>query len=348
MGHRRTSQGRPHLSKHRPRACSGRILPNQAFVPDTVCRLAGSANLIGSCSGRLSQAILDHDTPYLFEHLVRSFSLQGISDRAAWTYMESHGQPRWHDLQRATLQSPACPKLHTYWSFQGCGYRKALKTCAEPSTLSKCSLPRHEFRNGRLNQTAYSLYLFIRDVAAGDLVEWINYSLGAASSGSSRHRGHRMRVALIEPLRNVYGVSDKLLNMALADILLAAPPGNPLWLETGSNTVAIDTLVHNFLARTGLLLELGVVHSYGPACYSERGCSDVIGRIATRIDASKINSAYPRFFPRFVQHAIWRYCAQSELNICNGNNIDDRSRCQNKDCPLSSGCERLALHWMRT
>lgn len=67
---------------------------------DTVCRLAGSDGLIGSNTGRLAQAILDRDTPYLFEHLVRSFSLQGISDRAAWTYMENHDQPGWQDLRR--------------------------------------------------------------------------------------------------------------------------------------------------------------------------------------------------------------------------------------------------------
>ena len=185
---------------------------------------------------------------------------------------------------------------------------------------------------------------FIRDVAAGDLIEWIDRSLTEATSGSSRNRAEIMRLALVEPLRNVYGVSDKLLNMALADILLAAPPGNPLWLETGSTMVAIDTLVHNFLVRTGLAFKLGVTHSYGSACYSEHGCAEVIRSIARRIDASQFDSTYPRFFPRLVQHAIYRYCAQSELNICNGNNIDDRSRCQNKDCPLFSRCDRLVLH----
>ncbi|WLA64700.1 hypothetical protein [Bradyrhizobium diazoefficiens] len=70
---------------------------------DTVCRLAGSGDLIGPKTGRrLQQAILDHDTPYLFEHLVGSFSMQGISDRAALTYMESHDRPSWRDLQQAT------------------------------------------------------------------------------------------------------------------------------------------------------------------------------------------------------------------------------------------------------
>ncbi|MEH2489454.1 hypothetical protein [Bradyrhizobium sp. AZCC 2230] len=66
---------------------------------DTICRLAGANNLIGSETSRLQQAIVDRDTPYLFEHLVGSFSLQGISDRAALTYMENHDRPSWRDLQ---------------------------------------------------------------------------------------------------------------------------------------------------------------------------------------------------------------------------------------------------------
>jgi len=42
-------------------------------------------------------------------------------------------------------------------------------------------LPKHNLRNGRLNQTAYSLFLFIRDIADGDLVGWIDGQLQAAN-----------------------------------------------------------------------------------------------------------------------------------------------------------------------
>ena len=40
-----------------------------------------------------------------------SFSLQGISDRAALTYMDNHDRPTWQDLEQATSRPPACPKL---------------------------------------------------------------------------------------------------------------------------------------------------------------------------------------------------------------------------------------------
>lgn len=319
-------------------------LPGHMWVVETICRLAGSDNLIGPKTGRLQQAILDRDTPYLFEHLVRSFSLQGISDRAAWTYMENHGQPTWRDLQRVSSRPPACPKLRGYWTFYGCGYRKAARTCAEPGTISRCSVPRHALRNGRLNQMAYSLFFFIRDIADGNLVDWIDRSLSQAHFGSAKNRVRRMRRALVEPLRNIYGVSDKVLNMTLADVLLAAPASKPQWRETGFSMIAIDTLVHNFLYRTGIQSRLGAKHDFGPACYATDGCDDIVRRLAGQVDARQFNSDYPQNFPRFVQHAIWRFCAQSELNVCNGNNIDDRFRCDNKDCPLFHRCKRAALH----
>ena len=42
------------------------------------------------------------------------------------------------------------------------------------------------------------------------------------------------RNALIEPLRNVYGVSDKVLAMALSGILIGAADVRPKWLEVGA------------------------------------------------------------------------------------------------------------------
>ena len=300
------------------------------LLVDTICRLAGADDLIEPGTGRLQQAILDRDTPYLFEHLVRSFSLQGISDRAAWTFMENHDQPSWRELQKATSRPPACPKLRGYWTFCSCGYQKAARTCAEPGNSGEMFCTSPALRNGRLSRMNVSLFFFIRDVTDGNLVDWIDRSLAQASLGTSRDRVARMRCALIEPLRNVYGVSDKLLNMSLADTLLAAPASKPLWLETGASMIAIDTLVCNFYIEQEFCAKRGWSTLTGRACYAENGCADVIRTLARQIDAQQFNPNYPRNFPRWVQHAIWRWCAQSELNICNGNNIDDRFRCATK------------------
>ena len=45
-----------------------------------------------------------------------------------------------------------------------------------------------------------------------------------------------------------------------------------------------------------------------------------------------------------MQSAIWRYCAENGLGVCNGNRIDDNARCDNAHCQLFRRCDRVALH----
>ena len=255
--------------------------------------------------------------------------------------MEQHGRVTWHEIERALATKPRCPKLQSYWQFYDCGYHKTSGTCTEPDHVACCPLPTHVLRNGRLNQTAYSLYLFIRDIADNDLVAWIETQLASEANADANRLG-RMRDALLEPLRHVHGVSDKVLSMALSVLLLAAPRKMKLWAEVGVSMIAIDTLVHNFLVRSGILRRLEADHAYGPACYQPNGCADIIQMVANEIDARQVNLRFPRTFPRFVQHAIWRYCAENGLGVCNGNRINDDDRCDNVYCQLRRMCDRVA------
>ena len=132
--------------------------------------------------------------------------------------------------------------------------------------------------------------------------------------------------------------------MALSRLLLAGDPRRRHWVEAGTVMIAVDTLVHNFLHRTGILDRLDAAHAYGARCYRPKGCAAIIERIAAEIDARRFNRAFPANFPRFVQHAIWRFCAQSGLNECNGRRIDDRLRCTRKECPVFRRCDRIALY----
>jgi len=204
-------------------------------------------------------------------------------------------------------------------------------------------LPTHSLRNGRLNQSAYSLHLFLRDIANNDLVGWIEAQLASAAAPADANRIGRMREALLEPLRHVHGISDKVLSMALSVLLLAAPKDMNLWAEVGASMIAIDTLVHNFLVRTGILRRFNADHAYGPSCYQPNGCADIVQAVANEIDASQFNPRFPAIFPRFVQHAIWRYCAENGLDVCNGNRIRDESRCDNVYCQVRAICDRVAL-----
>jgi len=288
------------------------------------------------------RAVQDRDTPALFDWLIELLSFQGVSDAVAAGYIAQHGTARWADIAEGLSHRPPCPKLAGYWTFDGCGYRKTADTCAEPRHFSACPLPRYPLRNGHLNQMAHSLFLFIRDAADGDLVRWIDHQLQAADSLSAGQVAP-LREAVVGPLRNVHGLSDKVLAMAFSFLLFAGGKRRPLWAKTAANLVAVDTLVHNYLHRTGILQRFCADHLYGEACYRPGGCAGIMDLVAAHIDARQFNPSFPAVFPRFVQSAIWRYCASNGLDVCNGNRINDSARCANTQCQLFQRCDRIVL-----
>jgi hypothetical protein len=314
-------------------------------IVDRICSVTGSIDFTNELQvgGSRLRRILDRrDNVGLFNWLVEAFSHQGVSDQLADGYMRRNGRLTWAHVSARVATGVVCPKLNSFWQFEDCRYSKSTGLCAEPQFRPSCKLPNAVLRNGRLNQLGYSLFLFIRDVADGDLIGWIDERLRheAANSEDPIAVG---RTAIIEPMRNVFGVADKVLMMAFADLLMSAPARYPGWFEVGAAMIAVDTLVHAFLTRTGVLQQLAHEHPYGPACYQKHGCADVIRTIAGHIDCRKYNPAFPANFPRFVQHAIWHYCAQSGMDVCNGNRIDDRQRCHNKGCHIYSICSRKSL-----
>ncbi len=311
-----------------------------------VCCLAGSASFLDDlrteASGDLQSRMLDSNAA-AFDWLIEAFSYQGVSDRAAAEYIERHGTVTWMELEQAFAKNPSCPRLQSYWHFKGCRYDKTSGTCAEPEHIHRCPLPKHKLRNGRLNQTAYSLFLFVRNLAQDDLLQWIDQQLATRQDGDREDRRTQMSEALIGPMRNIFGVADKVLTMTLSNMLLAASADRPLWHQVGADMITVDTLVHNFLHRTGIARRFDAEHAYGALCYRPNRCAAIIRAVATRIDARQFNRSFPASFPRFVQHAIWRYCAQDGLNICNGNRVNDRRRCQNSYCRLFGRCDKRQL-----
>jgi hypothetical protein len=337
-----------HLKNPKIQNNQGSGIDHAVRLIHAICGLAGSPTLIDEMrreprTEKVRAAIRNRDTSPIFDWVMAALSYQGISDQVAYDYMEKHGRARWRGIKQGLDRGASCPKLKSYWQFHDCRYDKVSRTCAEPDHISRCSLPNLDLRNGRLNQTAYSLFLFIRDIADGDLIGWIDRQLKTADGPASPDRLARMRASLIEPLRQVYGVSDKVLTMALSCILLGAPKRMEHWIEVGGSMIAIDTLVHNFLHRTGILHRFNANHQYGVACYQPGGCADILQTVAEHIDARQFNPSFPKVFPRFVQHAIWRYCSQSGLDVCNGNRIDDSCRCGNMDCRVRPMCDRVAL-----
>lgn len=145
----------------------------------------------------LAQAIASGHTAPIFDWLLTTFSFQGISDRVARDYIAKHGAATWSSIGAGLTSMPSCPKLRAYWAYEGCRYDKGSFSCSEPDHIDACPVPRPRLRNGRLNQTAFSLFLFVRDVAGGDLIGWIDDQLSAPGTSASRQE------ALLGPLRNV-------------------------------------------------------------------------------------------------------------------------------------------------
>src|ERR1700729_44741 len=162
-----------------------------------VCHIVGTTAFIdeaglGPDGKNLRKAIRTRNTAAVFDHLVAALSYQGISDEVAKNFMDRHGLASWHVIESALRRRPSCPKLKTYWHFHDCRCNKSRYTCAEPAPLADCPLPRTWLRNGRLNQTAYSLCLFVRDVAKADLVGWIDRRLEVPNEPSGPNQLRRM------------------------------------------------------------------------------------------------------------------------------------------------------------
>jgi len=335
----RQSKSRPaaaQVAKRNPAALAHAV----GLIYQTCC-LAAAPELIGTTANpAMAKAIAKNDTAALYDMLVASFSYQGTSDVVAYNYMQRHGTPTCRRIE-AELKHVSCPKLGSYWQFDQCRYEKTKQTCSEPDHFGCCPLPTHMLRNGRLNQLAFSLYLFIRDIAAGDLVGWINRQL--ATVPAPAYSTVARQEVLIGPLRNVYGVSDKVVAMALSGLLIAGSKRYPAWLEVGVGMVAVDTLVHNFLHRTGILDRFDASHPYGTRCYGPGGCADILQVVSRHLDAREFDPAFPAAFPRFIQSSVWRYCAIYGRDVCNGNRINDRLSCANIHCQIHGICDRIPL-----
>jgi hypothetical protein len=242
---------------------------------------------------------------------------------------------QWADIEHSLKRANLCPKLASYWTFHGCGFRKEAYSCAVPSRLPHCIVVALPMRNGRLAQGAVSLFLFLRDVCDGDFIGWIDKNLSQSTKANA--------APIIDAMRHIHGASDKVLSLALVSLLLGGRPEDEVWRAAGVRLVVIDTLLHNWLHRTGMLNDLDAQHPYGSKCYAPNGCAEIIQHAAELIDARRYGTDNPRTFPRLVQTAIWRFCAADAFDICNGNRIDDRKPCPGDCCPVAHSCNRVAL-----
>ena len=230
-----------------------------------VCRIAHPTHeftLSGSlfATQQLKRALRKGDNAVVYDWLMTVFSYQGIADKAAETIIARDGNATWAKIDDSLRGKHTCPKLRGFWRFESCGFSKSHQRCNSSQHYAECPLPRLPLRNGALNQLAYSLYFFFRDVADGDFLTWLGSRIRMASEGGYAN----LENALITPLRVVHGISDKVISMALSDLMLASP--NPVWRRLGAEFVVVDRLIHNFMHRSGILRRHDCEHPYGLAC----------------------------------------------------------------------------------
>jgi hypothetical protein len=71
-------------------------------------------------------------------------------------------------------------------------------------------------------------------------VAWIDDRLAQADDPAAPDRLGAMAAALIGPLREVYGVSDKVLAMTLS----GAGEGRPGWVQVGGSMIVVAAFKH--------------------------------------------------------------------------------------------------------
>ncbi len=305
------------------------------FVADVQARMAKNG---------VAAAVHAHDTGALYRWIVSLCRLVGVSDQAADSFAAGRADVTWNDVTAALTRAPLCRRLQSHWHFVGCGYRKGLPTCAEPTLLPACPLPTLDLRKGALNVGAFGLALFLRDVASDDLVGWLDNRLEDADSvGDNPARARRLRDAVALPFAQVAGIGPKLANMILADLLIGSDPGRERWINAGGAMIAVDSLVHALLARTGIIDARGLRHAMGPPCYRAGGCADTLAQLAADLSAERARVGAPAVLPRQLQHAVWLLASEGGYALCNSRQINDATGCRQRWCPAHQQCACLPL-----
>jgi hypothetical protein len=257
-----------------------------------------------------------HKSIKLYQYLVESFLLSGGGDQSNQNYYaHQKNQPTFNRVKQA-VKSGQCPKLATFETFKGCGYRKGTKTCSVPAFLKECPLPAFDMKRGALNHMAFSLYFFLRDVCYGDFYTFARDHFGQCRPGDRATT--ELLDGFITKVAAIANVGPKLAHMALAWLFLTTYPGWD-YRHVGEEMIAVDSLVHNFLHRTGILHDYRLDHPYGSRCHAQDGCLGVIQDLSRRLDCREFNPSLPAHFPRFIQYHIWAYCGQAGEDICNLN-----------------------------
>jgi hypothetical protein len=114
---------------------------------------------------------LQHKSIKLYQYLVEAFLLSGGGNQSNHGYYATQNHKPTFNRVKQAVKTAQCPKLATFETFKGCGYRKTTKKCNEPAFLSTCPLPTFDMKRGNLNHIEKYVWmarLWLSNMSASD------------------------------------------------------------------------------------------------------------------------------------------------------------------------------------
>jgi hypothetical protein len=84
-----------------------------------------------------------------------------------------------------------------------------------------------------LNQSAFSLYFFMRDIADPDIVGRLESVIIAARCNTDDFGP--IQTAVLSPLQHLFGLSSKMLTIVLSELLIGDSRIRQTWLDVGAS-----------------------------------------------------------------------------------------------------------------
>ena len=288
----------------------------------------------------LTAAIARRDTAALFDWLVEALSYQGIADRIAYDYMQRHGRARWARIMASLARNPpARSSAATGGSTTAIPQGNDNVRRAWPHRRLRPAQPPAAHRPADqigVRPVPVHARLPMTISWTGSIGNWLRWIPNPLTGSLPCARPSSVRSQRLWGGRQ--GLGDGLV-VAAAE----RRQRRPLWRRSRRDFVAVDTLVHNFVHRTGILRRLGAEHPYGVGCYRPADALTFSGSLAaTSTPGSSIRPS-PRRFRGSCRMRSGGYCAENGLDVCNGNRIDDRQPLRQRHCQLFRRCDRVAL-----
>jgi len=282
------------------------------------------------------EKIREGDSKEIFKSLILYGQFQGIADKNAFSYLERHSSINeiadFDTLKEGVKDSP-CPALKSFSAFRNCDYKKSEHNCRYGREFG-CILKELDCRKGSINIMIGSAFLFLKEYYQESMVNFIKEG--------AKHEDKKFFYT--RELLKIRNIGPQTASLFLTDLFNPFFFGYKVKGIDHNDFIVIDTLVHNFFHRTGILKALGREHNYNSEfCHTEEYCKGIILEIAQKVDIRDLleDDNFQAFEPRLIQLCIWLQCAD-EGRKCGGGVCNEKGPFCN-DCNVELMCDKLMI-----